>query len=726
MSRIAIQVISYNRPEYLEQTLSSLKKVIGINDKICVIEQSDDPIFKKNCVDICNSHNIILIDNPTNSGQRGATNIVYYSGFFNNSQYVMLSDHDNIFHEPLDIYVEKLDQDKTIWCASGYCSLEHDIERKDWEWLIKSTARAGHLVFRTKDFIQMMPIDVDYNAGTNCSWFAGLDWYLTWWNPLTPGYRREKEFIACYPGGVEHAGKESCWQGLYTKDDPTHEDAVWMQLAALPDIIKKYPPQHQYLSYPYSYEEIKEEIISDLPVNQQYKEYNYNIFNNNITVFDFPTSQSPDQIYNEIKDDVYNIQNVNFRDGDIVLDLGANIGIFSIALAKKYPKIKIFAFEPLEKNYNNLLRGIKANNIDNIIPINCAITSNSRKVLAVSSINLSGGAMVLEKESINEINTNNFIINSVNSISLVEIFEKFDIKRIKLLKMDIEGFEYEVIKNSWEVLNKIEYFSGEFHFIGGEGLKHLCQEFFKEDKLCIRLMQEDLRRPKDPFKILESLNSFLVGNPNSIIDDVKKIIKSKDNKIHVLIPTYQRYDLLRSLLTDTAQQRYKNFDVFVCSDGFDKITKSIVEEFNTECINEYTYIFTSERANDWGRSPREKLISMIPDDSKDYIVLIDDDDVIDTQYLEKLIDGASQDTISYCNLFLSAPDVKGERIIPAQQMTKFLYGYISVLCCLLPVDVVKKCFHKWTSKRDTDFDFIDECTKYKKLRYVPRTLAVAR
>lgn len=253
-TRIAIQVLSYNRPEYLKQTLESLYSQMGAKDKVCVLEQSNKREAKNACIEICNQfENIDLLSLPKNMGQRGGTNMVFHSGFFNDSDYIMLTDHDNLFHEPLAVYCDKLATDKTIWVATGYSSPEHDIERKDWDWLIKSTARAGHMVFRAKDFMPMMPIDVNYNAGTDCVWFAGLDWYLTWWHQTTPGFKRHKEFIACYPNGVEHIGRDSAWQGHYD-DEIDNETNNWIRGALLEEVIQKIPPRHTYLKYKYSYE----------------------------------------------------------------------------------------------------------------------------------------------------------------------------------------------------------------------------------------------------------------------------------------------------------------------------------------------------------------------------------------------------------------------------------------------------------------------------------------
>jgi len=119
-SRIAIQILSYNKPNYLEQTLTSLIPKMSKEDKICVIEQSDKKEVQDQCIDICSKFDDIkVIALPKNMGQRGATVVAYESGFFNDSEFVFLSDHDNLFHEDLGIYCDRLNNNPMTWVATG-------------------------------------------------------------------------------------------------------------------------------------------------------------------------------------------------------------------------------------------------------------------------------------------------------------------------------------------------------------------------------------------------------------------------------------------------------------------------------------------------------------------------------------------------------------------------------------------------------------------------------
>jgi tRNA A58 N-methylase Trm61 len=58
-----------------------------------------------------------------------------------------------------------------------------------------------------------------------------------------------------------------------------------------------------------------------------------------------------EQVYNQ---DEYNIRKMDFEDGDVVIDIGANVGAVSLYIAKKYPNVKIFSFEAHPINYKNL------------------------------------------------------------------------------------------------------------------------------------------------------------------------------------------------------------------------------------------------------------------------------------------------------------------------------------------------------------------------------------
>src|SRR5205085_647179 len=59
------------------------------------------------------------------------------------------------------------------------------------------------------------------------------------------------------------------------------------------------------------------------------------------------------------------------KKGDIVVDIGAHIGLFSLCAAQDASKV--YAFEPLQDNFKLLEENIKQNNCKNIFPFQMAV-----------------------------------------------------------------------------------------------------------------------------------------------------------------------------------------------------------------------------------------------------------------------------------------------------------------------------------------------------------------
>ena len=60
-----------------------------------------------------------------------------------------------------------------------------------------------------------------------------------------------------------------------------------------------------------------------------------------------------------------------------IVEIGANVGIFSIYFAKRYPEAAVYAFEPSREVFARLLRNTSANACPNLFVFNCAIFSES-------------------------------------------------------------------------------------------------------------------------------------------------------------------------------------------------------------------------------------------------------------------------------------------------------------------------------------------------------------
>ncbi len=58
-----------------------------------------------------------------------------------------------------------------------------------------------------------------------------------------------------------------------------------------------------------------------------------------------------------------------FADGQVFFDIGANVGIYAIYAALRYPDSQLYAFEPYLKNINHLVANARLNGVKNLVPL---------------------------------------------------------------------------------------------------------------------------------------------------------------------------------------------------------------------------------------------------------------------------------------------------------------------------------------------------------------------
>lgn len=136
-----------------------------------------------------------------------------------------------------------------------------------------------------------------------------------------------------------------------------------------------------------------------------------------------------------------------------VLDGGANIGTYSILLAKINPKIVIHAFEPDPSVFDLLVKNVSENELeDEIICHNIAIGARDGRTefnsyllgSRVSSTNVSkvfGNRSWFNNKNIQTVKVR------LNSIDLIHK-KFFDREMIDIIKLDIEGSEKDVFRNN--------------------------------------------------------------------------------------------------------------------------------------------------------------------------------------------------------------------------------------------------------------------------------------
>ena len=136
------------------------------------------------------------------------------------------------------------------------------------------------------------------------------------------------------------------------------------------------------------------------------------------------------------------------KENDILLDIGANIGYYSIIAASIIKKGKIYAFEPEPHNYDLLTRNIKINGYNNIIPVQKVVSNFNGKVKMYID-NKNTGSHSLSQENV--ANLKNYL--EVNSIKLDDYLEGINQRKVDIIKMDVQGAESQVIDGLTKTLH---------------------------------------------------------------------------------------------------------------------------------------------------------------------------------------------------------------------------------------------------------------------------------
>lgn len=152
------------------------------------------------------------------------------------------------------------------------------------------------------------------------------------------------------------------------------------------------------------------------------------------------------------------LHTINYSHDDIVIDVGANIGWYSILLAKlDAAPGQIYAFEPDTLNYNLLQRNIILNKSENITAIQAALSNHAGKSTLYKYNDNNLG-----RHSLLPINSQNKI--EINTTTLDDFAKEYSLlhKKIKLVKIDVEGFEYFVLNGGKALLKNTEILIHEF------------------------------------------------------------------------------------------------------------------------------------------------------------------------------------------------------------------------------------------------------------------------
>lgn len=135
---------------------------------------------------------------------------------------------------------------------------------------------------------------------------------------------------------------------------------------------------------------------------------------------------------------------------DVVLDVGANIGCTTILFGTI--SNKVISFEPSPSTFDFLQQNVRQSGLENISLWNCGLGSEAGNQRLTHAAADRSGAFVSSKTDVGE----GYVNETISINRLDDIFDKLGIDRVNFVKIDVEGFECEVIKGAQHIIDRFK------------------------------------------------------------------------------------------------------------------------------------------------------------------------------------------------------------------------------------------------------------------------------
>lgn len=157
--------------------------------------------------------------------------------------------------------------------------------------------------------------------------------------------------------------------------------------------------------------------------------------------------------------------------GDTVVDIGANIGSFSVYVAHQEPAARVIAVEPVGANVELLRKNVAENKLENVAVVHAAVADHAGELTLYhgkDTWHASGSVFAIDA-------TDQAKKETVPCVTLADLLRSQGVGRIDFLKMDCEGAEYQILfslpDDIWKHIRKIAL---EYHnFVPGKSQQDL-------------------------------------------------------------------------------------------------------------------------------------------------------------------------------------------------------------------------------------------------------------
>ena len=132
--------------------------------------------------------------------------------------------------------------------------------------------------------------------------------------------------------------------------------------------------------------------------------------------------------------------------GNLAIDIGTHVGIWSQRLSKTFEQV--ICFEPLPKHIECHKKNCE--NLDNIVLYECALSNTFSKSVMTTKDNNSGMSTLLDASTLASKQWKNKSEQSV----LTKTLDSYNFPRMDFIKIDVEGWEEQVLAGSKETIKE--------------------------------------------------------------------------------------------------------------------------------------------------------------------------------------------------------------------------------------------------------------------------------
>lgn len=155
----------------------------------------------------------------------------------------------------------------------------------------------------------------------------------------------------------------------------------------------------------------------------------------------------------EYKNEIKRLRDVGQRPFASIVDIGANTGQFARHARVAFPEARIISFEPVESCYTELVHTFSGDS--NFRAYNCAIGKSNRKTTFYTNEYAPSSSMLeIAEEHIKYFpNTENTTATVIEEKLFEEVVDIASLEKPCLVKIDVQGYELEIISNNDKLLS---------------------------------------------------------------------------------------------------------------------------------------------------------------------------------------------------------------------------------------------------------------------------------